>query len=76
MKANLKENLIATAALYVGEFYMAERIDIPPGNEGEDMVADFCVECATDYFDLPDDDETPYCDFVMDRIMKTFKESE
>lgn len=46
MSANTRENLLVTMALYAGEMNAHDNIDLPFGNEGEDALADFCVECV------------------------------
>ena len=73
--ATTYENLLVTMALYAGEFYDMGKIDLPPGNEGEDVLADFCVKCVTEYMIRPKDEDDPFCDFCMDKLFDRFGES-
>ena len=75
MAATTYENLLVTMALYAGEFYQDDRIDLPPGNEGEDVLADFCVECVREYMVMHESDpdgDNPFCDFAADKLFDRF----
>ena len=65
MSATLRENLIATMAMYAGEMDAHQHIHIPCGVAGEDSLADFCVKCVNDYLnkniDIPFDEYATTC---------------
>lgn len=46
MVASVYENLLVTMALYAGEMNVNDNIDLPSGNVGEGVLAEFCVECV------------------------------
>lgn len=46
MSATIRENMLVTMGMYAGELAQQRVIKLPSGNDGEDMLADFCVECV------------------------------
>lgn len=69
MSATIRENMLVTMGMYAGELAQQHAIQLPSGNDGEDMLADFCVKCVDDYvegFDLP------FIEYAEDCLLRRF----
>ena len=70
MSANIRENLLITMALYAGEMNANGNIYLPSGNEGEDILADFCAGCVDAYLD--NGGHIPFCEYAERCLMARF----
>lgn len=73
MKADIRENLIATMGMYAGSLMEKGVIEIPEGLEGEDVLADFITESVSVYQKTRKIDDLPFCTFAEDALMARFK---
>jgi len=72
MRATVKENLMITMGMYAGSLMEKGVIEIPEGNEGEDILADFIAESVSAYQETRKIDDLPFCAFAEDALMVRF----
>ena len=73
MSATIRENLLITMALYAGDMNRADVIDLPIGVEGENELAEYCVECVDEFLDHDVfDSDLPFDEFAENRLIKKF----
>ena len=72
--ASIHENLIATMALRAGQMEGLGLIALPSGVEGEDLIADFCVD-KVEEFQLYHFEE-PFDIFIETELQKRFAPEE
>lgn len=70
MAANIYENMLVTMGLYAGEMDRNNTINLPTGNEGEDILADFCVDAVEKY--LENENDTPFCEYAESLLREKF----
>lgn len=70
MSANTRENLLVTMALYAGEMDANGNIYLPHGIDGEDELADFCVECVDAY--LHNEHHITFGEYAEQCLMESF----
>lgn len=51
MSATIRENLLVTMGVYAGDMNREDAIDLPHGVDGEDELANFCVECVDNFIE-------------------------
>ena len=73
MSATIRENLLVTMGLYAGDMLSCDAIRFKTvGNELEDELADFCVDCVDHYLNAPRYADVPFCEYAEIALLKKF----